>query len=170
MKFKKSLKIIDISIIYFIITISKIDTSIMDNIEDVILFQIERTSKISKIYSQREFDKINFGITIDQWILLKIIEENEELSQKQLAKLSSRDPASITRTLDILEKKGFILREAIPENRRQYNVILTKTGKKFVDKNMETVISHRKKSIEGLDKDELMLLKKMLLKIQDNMS
>ncbi len=162
--------IVDISINYYIIAISKIDISFMENIEDVILFQIERTSKVSKIYSQREFDKINFGITIDQWILLKIIEENEELSQKQLAKLSSRDPASITRTLDILEKKNFIMREPIPENRRQYNIILTTEGKEFVEENMSTVISHRKKSIEGFKQEELLTLKKMLLKIQDNMS
>ncbi|MEL6559207.1 MAG: MarR family transcriptional regulator [Bacteroidota bacterium] len=142
----------------------------MKNIEDVILFQIERTSKVSKIYSQREFDKINFGITIDQWILLKIIEENEQLSQKQLAKLSSRDPASITRTLDILEKKDFIKREPIPGNRRQYNVILTKQGKQFVEDHLETVISHRKKSIEGFSTEELQQLRQMLLKIQKNMS
>lgn len=142
----------------------------MENIEDVILFQIERTSKVSKIYSQREFDKINFGITIDQWILLKIIEENEQLSQKQLAKLSSRDPASITRTLDILEKKHFIIRKPIPDNRRQYNIILTKQGKQFVDDHMHMVIAHRKKSIEGFTIEELQQLRRMLLKIQKNMS
>ena len=153
--------LVDISIIYFILVISKVDVSIMENIEDVILFQIERTSKVSKIYSQREFDKINFGITIDQWILLKIIEENEQLSQKQLAKLSSRDPASITRTLDILEKKEFIKREPIPGNRRQYNIILTQQGKQFVEDHLETVISHRKKSIEGFSTEELQQLRLM---------
>ena len=162
--------LVDISIIYFILVISKVDVSIMENIEDVILFQIERTSKVSKIYSLREFDKINFGITIDQWILLKIIEENEQLSQKQLAKLSSRDPASITRTLDILEKKEFIKREPIPGNRRQYNIILTQQGKQFVEDHLETVISHRKKSIEGFSTEELQQLRLMLLKIQQNLS
>jgi hypothetical protein len=44
-----------------------IDTSTMkDGINKVILFQIEQTSKISKIYSQREFDRLKMDITVEQ--------------------------------------------------------------------------------------------------------
>lgn len=141
----------------------------MAQIEDVILFQIERTSKISKVYSQREFDKINVGITVDQWILLKIIQEKKELSQKELAKFSHRDPASITRTLDILETKGFIRRETISGNRRQYEIILSEKGEKFVAKHMKMVNEHRSRSLEGFSNEEMTILKDMLLRIQQNM-
>ncbi|WP_298502732.1 MarR family transcriptional regulator [uncultured Maribacter sp.] len=140
------------------------------NIEDVILFQIDKTSKISKKYSQKEFDRINLGITIDQWVLLKIIEETAPISQKELADKSLRDPASITRTLDILEKKQLLLREPILNNRRQYNIILTSNGAKFVKNNIAMIKEHRKKSLEGFSKKEKELLKNLLLKIQKNMS
>ncbi|WP_298474372.1 MarR family transcriptional regulator [uncultured Maribacter sp.] len=140
------------------------------NIEDVILFQIDKTSKISKKYSQKEFDRINLGITIDQWVLLKIIEETAPISQKELADKSLRDPASITRTLDILEKKQLLLREPILNNRRQYNIILTSNGAKFVKNNIAMIKEHRKKSLEGFSKKETELLKNLLLKIQKNMS
>ncbi len=139
------------------------------NIEDVILFQLERTSKVSKIYSQREFDKISLGITIEQWILLKIIEEHSPLSQKDLSVKSLRDPASITRTLDLLNKKGFILREAIPNNRRQYHIVLTKAGKEFVQEHIQMIVDHRKKSIDGFSDEELVELKSMLSRIQKNL-
>ena len=49
------------------------------NIENIILFQIDKTSKVSKLYSQREFDRLGMGITVEQWILLKFIEENDGL-------------------------------------------------------------------------------------------
>lgn len=140
------------------------------NIEDVILFQIDKTSKVSKQYSQKEFDKINLGITVEQWILLKIIQESSELSQKELAIKSLRDPASITRTLDILEKKGYIKREAIPNNRRQYNICLTREGADFVRVNMKTVHQLRQKSIKGITHEELTMLSSILQKIQQNMS
>ncbi|CAM3545358.1 MarR family winged helix-turn-helix transcriptional regulator [Zobellia roscoffensis] len=140
------------------------------NIEDVILFQIDKTSKISKKYSQKEFDRIKLGITIDQWVLLKIIEESAPISQKELADRSLRDPASITRTLDILVKKSLLLREPILNNRRQYNIKLTKEGTKFVNDNIEMIKAHRKKSMEGFSEKEAQLLKVLLLKIQDNMS
>ena len=139
-------------------------------IEDVILFQIEKTSKISKVYSQRDFDRLGLGITIEQWILLKIIEEVDQISQKELAEKSLRDPASITRTLDLLSKKALIKREAIENNRRQYNIKLTSTGKKFVERNIGMVQKHRSKSVEGFTSEELKTLEGMLKRIQSNMS
>ena len=140
------------------------------DIENVILFQIDKTSKISKQYSQREFDQKKLGITIEQWILLKIIEETQPISQRELADKSLRDPASITRTLDILEKKQLIQRKPIPNNRRQYHIELTIQGNTFVKNNMEMIKAHRKKSIEGLSPEEIESLRTILLKIQKNMS
>ncbi|WP_415669103.1 MarR family winged helix-turn-helix transcriptional regulator [Zobellia roscoffensis] len=164
--------IVDISIINLYLHYNLIQKNNMPggNIEDVILFQIDKTSKISKKYSQKEFDRIKLGITIDQWVLLKIIEESAPISQKELADRSLRDPASITRTLDILVKKSLLLREPILNNRRQYNIKLTKEGTKFVNDNIEMIKAHRKKSMEGFSEKEAQLLKVLLLKIQDNMS
>jgi len=142
----------------------------MKELKDVILFQIDQTSKVSKQYSQREFEKLNFGITVEQWILLKIISESEQLSQKELAVKSFRDPASITRTLDILEQKNFVIRESIPKNRRAYNISLSKEATKFIKKNIAVIKKHREKSTKGFSLKELSLLSSMLKRIQKNMN
>ena len=113
---------------------------------------------------------MELGITVDQWVLLKIIEESKSLSQKELAVISLRNPASITRSLDILEKNGFIDRMPIPFNRRQYEITLTAKGSDFVQKNMELIKGLRKRSIKGFTKQELENLTSMLLRIQKNMS
>ena len=139
------------------------------NIESIILFQIDKTSKVSKLYSQREFDRLGMGITVEQWILLKIIEENDGLTQKELADKSLRDPASITRTLDLLNKKGFVERRPVEDNRRQYSICLKKEGKSFIKKYMPVISSHRAKSIEGITEQELEVLTHLLGKIQKNM-
>jgi DNA-binding MarR family transcriptional regulator len=138
-------------------------------LDTVILFLIDQTSKIAKQYSQKEFDKLSLGITVDQWVLLKIVQENEVLSQVELAKKSFRDPASITRTIDILEKKGLIMRENILDNRRQFNIKLTTEGHFFIQKNMNFVNELRALSIKGFSVEELNSLKSMLLRIQKNM-
>ena len=139
------------------------------NIENIILFQIDKTSKISKLYSQREFDRLEMGITVEQWILLKIIEENDGINQKELADKSLRDPASITRTLDLLNKKGFVERRPVEGNRRQYSICLRKEGTVFIEKYMSIINSHRAKSIDGISEQELNLLTRLLEKIQKNM-
>lgn len=141
----------------------------MKDLENLILFQLDKTNKIVKQYSQRKFDELNLGLTIEQWIILKIIYESGAESQKSIAELSHRDPASITRTLDLLAKKSFIKREHIPDNRRQFKIILTKTGEQFVEKQMPMVNEQRKQSIKGFNKSELDLLKSFLMRIQKNM-
>jgi len=110
------------------------------------------------------------GITVEQWILLKIIQENDGLTQKELADKSFRDPASITRTLDLLNKKGFVERRPVEDNRRRYSICLTKGGAKFISKYMPVINSHRSKSIDGISQDELDTLNLLLRKIQTNMT
>ena len=117
----------------------------MQKIEEVILFQVEQASKAAKIYSQKEFDRLGIAITVEQWILLKIISESSDLTQKELAVKSSRDPASITRTLDLLEKKEYTRRKEVVESRRSYAIELTNEGKKFVNDTLKIVVKHRKK-------------------------
>lgn len=141
----------------------------MKKIEEVILFQIEQASKASKQYSQREFDRLGITITVEQWILLKIISEATDLTQKALALKSSRDPASITRTLDLLQKKEYITREKVPNNRRSYFICLTEKGAKFIDQHMGVVSAQREKSVEGLSQKELNMLSDMLIRIRKNM-
>jgi len=138
-------------------------------LEEIILFQIDQTTKIAKQYSQKEFDRLRLGITVDQWVLLKIIDEAGDLSQKDLAAKSSRDPASITRTLDILQNKELILRDSVYGNRRAYHVKLSPYGKEFVDENMKIVNMLRAKSIEGFSNKETNELLSMLIRIQENM-
>ncbi len=142
----------------------------MKKIEDVILYQIDLTTKVAKHYSQGELTRLGLGITIEQWIVLKIISENENFTQKELAEKSYRDPASITRTIVILEKKGFIARTKVPNNARAYYVSLTQEGAAFVDRNMKIIKQHRELSIKGLTSEELETLSNVLAKIRKNMS
>ena len=141
----------------------------MKPLDSVILFSIEQTSKTAKRYSQKAFDEKGLGITVDQWVLLKIIEENENASQKELAVFSFRDGASITRTLNLLEDKGFIQRSPLLEDKRQYCISLSAIGKQFILNNMIMVNEHRSQSTKGFTEQELLTLKSMLKRIQENM-
>lgn len=136
----------------------------------VTLFLIDQTSKLSKKYSQKIFDELGVDILVDQWVLLKIIEENIPMSQKELAIESHRDPASITRTIDILEKKGFVSREQKASDRRQYLICLSKKGKAFIDQNMHLVQDMREQSLKGIEEKEMQQLNKVLKKIQSNLN
>lgn len=142
----------------------------LKELEELVIFQIDKTNKLIKQHSQRRFDKLNLGITVEQWIILKIIFESGVESQKEIAELSLRDPASITRTIDLLVKKDFVKREFSQNSRRQFKVLLTVKGKAFVKKQMPMIKDERSLSIKGLSQSEIESLKDMLLRIQKNMS
>ncbi len=153
------------------IAISIIDISIMaKDLETTLLYVIDQTNKIARQHSQKEFDLLGIDITVEQWVLLKVLENNGLLSQTELAKKTHRDPASITRTLDLLQKKGFIKREQMVDNRRQYNIQMTKEGNNFVTQHMPLITKMRNVSVKGFSKSEIENLIAMLLKVQKNMS
>ncbi|MEX0362411.1 MarR family winged helix-turn-helix transcriptional regulator [Flagellimonas sp.] len=140
----------------------------LKNIEDVILFQLDVASKQSKIYAQRVMDKQGMGITTEQWVILKIVEESGPLTQKEVANMSYRDPASITRTLDLLSKKDFVRRIPVETDRRQHHIVLTELGRQFVKKHMNLVNDLRKLSVRGFSDSEVEVLYKMLQRIRAN--
>lgn len=134
------------------------------------MFQLDQAVKATRQYSQKEMDRMGLGVTVEQWVLLKIVHEKQPLSQRELAKESYRDPASITRTLDLLQKKGLLQRDAVEENKRSYHILLTKEGSAFIDQNMKLIFELRRRSTEGLNNDELIELSRMLKKIKENMA
>lgn len=62
---------------------------------------------------------------MDQWLVLKNLNENERLSQTELAHLVFKDHPTLTRIVDILCKKGYLERVQHPEDRRSYQLHLT---------------------------------------------
>ncbi|MBK7712103.1 MAG: MarR family transcriptional regulator [Bacteroidales bacterium] len=52
-------------------------------------------------------EKKGLDITIDQWLVLKTIENNAGMTQQQIAINVFKDYASITRIIEILVTKSF---------------------------------------------------------------
>ena len=70
------------------------------------------------------------GLAPGQDITLLVLAEQEGLTQKEIAVQSYVRAASITNTLQRMEKSGLILRRSDPEDQRVSRVYLTDTGKK----------------------------------------
>lgn len=138
-------------------------------LHEVIFFSIDQTNKKIKQYSQKKFSDSGLDITIDQWVLLKLIDENPDISQTRLAELAVKDTASVTRILDILEKKKLLSRNNNSEDRRKFTISMTEDGKNFITKHMPLVLELRKQGIKGINGEDLKTLRKLLKKIAENM-
>jgi len=136
------------------------------NINEVYLFHLEKAFKQFKKYKNVYFKQEGIAITDDQWILIKIISEREGINQRELAQQSHKEPASITRIIDLLEKKELVRRERT--DRRTYGLYLTTQGKKLVKKLIPHAVKIRAKGLEGISEKDTKKLIQMLNKVCKN--
>jgi DNA-binding MarR family transcriptional regulator len=145
------------------------DKNYMENLDEVLYFLCERMMRRAREYSKAQFAEQGFDISIDQWVILKKVSEEEGISQVDLANATYKDPASVTRILDILEKKGWAERRVDENSRRAYKIHLTTEGSLFVEKMLPLVLSIREKGKENLTLKEIETTKKVLKKMYANL-
>ena len=137
--------------------------------EEVYVFLLERASRQFKKFAKAKLAKAGIAISSDQWVVLKRISENPGIHQKELADTTFKDPASITRILDILQKKGLLIRQQV-DDRRAFGVHLTDAGKELVDQILPIAHELRAQGVKDLTDEEIAALKSMLNRIYNAFS
>ena len=137
-------------------------------LEEIYFFWMDRAMKAQRKATGRMFKELGIKLTPDQWIILKSLNEQSHQTQRQLAEAVSKDPASITRTLDLLQNEQLIERKQV--DRRTFTVLLTKKGKALVERVIPKAVSYRKKGIEGISDKEMKTFEMVLKTIYNNFS
>ena len=130
---------------------------------------LDRTAKRVKQFAQRRFKELGFHITVDQWIVLKHLYEQEEMKQNELAELVFKDNPTVTRIIDLLCKKGLTVRTIHPRDRRSFVVSLTRAGIKKIEQLSSKVRDIRFKAWDGLSGRDFNQFKKILDTIYQNL-
>lgn len=74
------------------------------------------------------------GVTADQFVLLAMLARGQALTQRELALRMSSDPSTVRAMLVLLERQGWVRRDAHPSDGRARTVGLTTSGQqKFRD-------------------------------------
>lgn len=132
-------------------------------------FLLDRTARRVKQYAQQRFKEMGFNVTVDQWLVLKHLYENEEMKQNELADLMFKDNPTLTRIIDLLCNKQLTERKMNPTDRRSFIVKLTKEGKKKVEQLKPKVKDIRLKAWTGLSQRDFNQFKKVLNTIYQNL-
>lgn len=137
-------------------------------LEEVYVFLLERTARQFKKHATQVLKANDIHLTSERWVILKRISENKGINQREVAKLTYKDPASVTRILDSLEKQGLILRKK--NDRRSFALETTEQGEAWIAKVLPVANMIREKGMEGISSEELIIFKKVLNKIYQNFS
>lgn len=110
----------------------------------------------------------SFSITPEQWTVLKRVYENDGIKQKELSIHTDKDPATLAKILDILERDQIIIRKTNHTDRRSYFIFITEKGAQL----RNTIYIHLeevfKQLLEGISNEELTVFSKVLKRIEDN--
>lgn len=140
----------------------------MEKLEEIFFYTLEKSIKVYRKYAQSQIATKGFDITIDQWLILKTLEESEQFSQKQIAELVFKDEASLTRIVELLVKKKYIKRKIGSTDRRKFELEITETGRSVLKSLNPIIIKNRKQALKGIDSNDLAALKFQLEKVINN--
>jgi len=129
---------------------------------------LESTAKKIKLALQHKFNAMNVDITVDQWVVLLELHNNGTQNQVTLCEHCTKDAPTMTRIIELLLKKNLISRETGREDRRKFNISLSKEGKALVRRLLPIVVEFRKKGWNGLTEKDFEVLQQITNKIQLN--
>lgn len=85
-----------------------------------------RFDEIVRLLSRRvDAALADYGLSRTQWRLLAYVLRHEGITQSELARVLELERASIGNTVDIMERKGLVMRVANPDDRRVWRIAAT---------------------------------------------
>ena len=80
-----------------------------------------------------------FGVTEQQWRVLRVLWEQKHLTSAQISNLTLLPSPSLVGILDRLERKGLVKRLRSTSDRREINITITNLGRELQSKVMPKV-------------------------------
>ncbi|WP_409419629.1 homoprotocatechuate degradation operon regulator HpaR [Marinomonas sp. RS-M-Aa-14] len=132
----------------------------MKRLEDSLTLQLLRARESSMTFFRPVLQKA--GFTEQQWRVLRVLNDHEELEAKQLAHLCCILSPSLTRIITRFEEDGFLIRKKSPIDQRISLLSLTPKGNETVKKFRPEVDAAYQRIKEKLGEDKLKELSRLL--------
>ncbi len=130
---------------------------------------VGKTAKLMSIFMKETFAKHALDMTKEQFILLKVLNDQNGVIQKDLAFITERNKGSLARLISTMEKKNFVARIMDTEDKRINRVHLTAHGQKIFLQTQPIVQTCIKQAQKGLTEEEIKTTIAVLEKIQKNL-
>ncbi len=137
----------------------------MGSIETINFYLLDKAIRTYRNYSQKKLKEKGFNITVDQWLIIKLLFENPGIPQIDLAKKVFKDNASVTRIIDLLVKAKYLDRKTNLKDRRTSILKVTASGEQIIYKVQDLVLQNRRNAQLGISIEDLENLNRTLQKI-----
>ena len=114
--------------------------------------------------------QMDVPLTPEQFILIDLLWNQGSMSQQQLADQMQKDKNSVTKLVDALERKGFVVREQNRQDRRSNTLVLTEKAEGLKPGAKQKGISILDEMLRGISEEELRSFLVTLGKLNRNMT
>jgi DNA-binding MarR family transcriptional regulator len=139
-----------------------------DKLADTFFYSLEKAIKTYRQFAQANIDRAGVDITIDQWLVLKTLKDNPDITLQQISRDVFKDFASVTRIIQLLEAKGYVARRLHPQDGRRSALSLTRPGKESVRSLQPIIAGNRRKAVGGISRADIGRTHSLLLAIAAN--
>lgn len=129
---------------------------------------IYNTGIVTRALSSQTFAEMGFELTPEQFLILDLIIENGELYQRQIAEITLKDRANVSRIIKILEDKELITKIEAAHGRRIYKILVTEKGIKLRNKIKPTAENLRRILGSNISEEEITITLNTLKKVYEN--
>lgn len=109
-------------------------------------------------------------LTPEQFLLIDLLWNQGEMSQQQLADKMQKDKNSVTKLVDAIERKGFVIRKQNSSDRRSNTIVLTEKAELLKNEAKQKGILILDNMLEGITEEELRSFLGTLHKLNSNMT
>ena len=140
------------------------------SLDDSVGYTINIIANLLKRELNEEFKREGVEVMAEQWALLLRLQEQAGINQLELARATSRDNASVTRSLVVLEKKQLVERQQVDRDRRDKYLALTPAGQQLVPRMIVCAQQVLERATKGMTTEEVTLFNQIVRKMIGNLS
>src|SRR5438067_7992235 len=126
-------------------------------------FLLARAHLIAREKADRALEDV--GLTMKAYAALAALVSDGPISQQKLSRRIRMDPATMVDVIDGLERSGHIVRKRNPNDRREYALQPTASGRALLTRAQRAIIAAERATVQGLDRSEEKVLLELLGRI-----
>jgi len=132
-------------------------------LQNLIGYLVHRTDVKMTNYFTKQLKP--YDITPEQWSIISVLNDQNGLTQKELAEAIDRDQTTVARMIHSMEKKEFVKKVFNDKDKRSHYLFLTEKGERIKNKLIPVVNDAHRFVTTNLDEQELKQLKLILNKL-----
>ncbi len=115
-----------------------------------------------------EFRNREIELTFEQFVMLRLIHEDENIIQQDIANRLQKDKSIIVRQMNDLFEQNLVVSQTNRDDKRKKNLALTPEGIEKMNRLSDLVLDVSKKLLADVEKNDYQAFLRVLNKIQEN--